>query len=170
MNLKRALAFGIAAVSCASLPAAAVAQEKRCISRAESRAVVAHLMPNLLLSAQKRCAPQLGAGSYLAGNASRLAERLRPLSQQNWPAARTALERQSGTALPANEALLDFGRQAIAEGVANGMDANACRLTDDLLQQLAPLPPQNFANVFALFLEAGLNNSKDAPLRVCEAS
>lgn len=168
MKSFRSLSVALAALACASLPVAAVAQDKRCISRAESQAVVAHLMPSLIASTQKRCAPQIGNGSYLAAQGSALTSRMTPLSRATWPEARRALERQSGTPLPDNEALLNFGRQAIAEGIANGMDANACRMVDTLMEQLAPLPPRNLANVFALFLEAGVNNSKDAPFRVCE--
>lgn len=169
MMFIRSISFVLAAVACAGLPASAMAQDKRCVSRAESQAVVAHLMPSLLGSVQKRCAAQIGTGSYLATRGSALADRLTPLSRAAWPEAKLALERQGGQPLPDNEAILNFGRQAIADGVANGMDANACRFTDQLLTQLAPLPPENLTNVFSLFLEAGINNSKDSPLRVCEA-
>lgn len=166
---KRLLAAGLAAIACLGLPAAAIAQDKRCISRAESQAVVAHLMPNLLTSTAKRCGTSLGATSYLVRDGSRLATKMTPQAQANWPAAKRALERQSGTALPDNPALLDFGRQAIADGVANKMDANGCRMVDQLLEQLAPLPAANLSRVFALFLEAGVNNSKEAAFRICDA-
>ena len=168
MKSKQVLSAGLAALACAALPAAAVAQDQRCISRAESQSVVAHLMPSLLSSAAKRCGPRLGNDAYLARNANALTAKLQPLSQQSWPAAKRALERQSGTALPENETFLELGRLAIAEQVTNKMDAQACTITDQLLEQLAPLPPQNLASVFALFLEAGVNNQKDAAFRICE--
>jgi hypothetical protein len=158
-----------AALACLSLPAAAIAQDQRCVSRAESQAVVAHLMPNLLRSVSQKCAAFAGRDSFLQNGASDLSDRVQPLSRQSWPAAKRALERQGGTALPDNEALLNFGREAIANGVASGLDRNECQMVDSLLEQLAPLPPRNLANVFALFLEAGLNNTKDSPLKVCPA-
>lgn len=167
MKLIRLASIGLTALACASLPAIAVAQDQRCISRSESQAVVAHLMPSLISSAQKRCAPQVGNRSYLSAQGPALVSRMTPLSRETWPDARRALERQSGNPLPDNEALLNFGRQAIADGVANGMDADSCRMVDQLLEQLAPLPPRNLANVFALFLETGVNNSRNSPLRVC---
>lgn len=170
MRLVTRFAASMAALACAALPASAVAQEQRCVTRAESRAVVAHLMPALLTSVQKRCATQLDPASFLNREGQRLARALQPQSQASWPAARRALERQGGNPLPDNEALLNFGRQAIADGVANSLDADRCRLTDELLGQLAPLPAQNLANVFALFLEAGLRENKNSPLKVCEAS
>lgn len=168
MKTLRSLSAALAALACAGLPAAAVAQDKRCISRAESQAVVAHLMPNLLASVSKRCAPLVSGSSFFRTGSTQLASRLTPLSQQSWPEAKRALERQSGNPLPDNETILNFGRQAIADGVANGMDANACQFTDQLLTQLAPLPPQNLTAVFSLFLEAGINNNKESPLKVCE--
>ena len=166
---KRISTAALAVIACLSLPASAIAQDKRCISRTESQAVVAHLMPNLLTSTTKRCGASLGATSYLVRDGSRLATKMTPQAQANWPAAKRALERQSGAALPDNPTLLDFGRQAIADGVANKMDANGCRMVDQLLEQLAPLPAANLSKVFALFLEAGVNNSKEAAFRICES-
>lgn len=160
----------VAALLAFAPPATAIAQERACISRAESQAVVAHLMPNLVTSVNKRCGALLADQTFSAREATRLSERLSPLAQRSWPAARSALERQSGNPLPDNEAILNLGRVAIADGVANGMDANACGVIDQLLIELAPLPAENLANVFALFLEAGMNNDPNSVLRVCENS
>lgn len=168
MSFAKPLATAVAALAVGAMPASAVAQE-RCITRAENRAVVSHLMPNLIDSVSVKCARSLGGGSFLAQNGDMLASDLEPLSRQSWPAAKTALERQSGNPLPDNEAILDFGRKAIADGVANGMNAESCNVVDQLMEQLAPLPPENMANVFALFLEAGLNSNEDSQLKVCEA-
>lgn len=160
--------MAVAAVACASLPASAIAQEQRCVSRAESQAVVAHLMPSLLTSVGNRCTSKLGSRSFLATQAGPLADRMTPLSHRSWPAAKAALERQGGNTLPDNVAILDFGRTAIADGIANGMDRDACEVVDQMLEQLAPLPPENLANVFSLFLESGINNDPKSALRVCE--
>lgn len=151
-----------------ALPGSVIAQERACISRAESQAVVAHLMPNLVTSVNKRCRALLADQTFSAREAARLSERLSPLAQRSWPAARSALERQGGNPLPNNEAILNFGRVAIADGVANGMDENACGVVDQLLVELAPLPAENFANVFALFLETGINADPNSALRVCK--
>lgn len=152
-----------------TLPAAAVAQEARCVSRAESRAVVANLMPALLTSAAERCGPQLGARSYLAANAPRLAQRMAAHGEASWPVARRAIQIIGGYDLPNNPALIELGRQALATGIAGRMDAQACIAVDALAEQLAPLPPENFANVFALFLEMGVNADKKAAIKVCPA-
>lgn len=158
----------LATAACIALPASAVAQDGKCVSRAESQAVVAHLMPTLLESAGKNCAPKLGNSSYIAANGAALSAKLTPLSKKAWPATKAALERQSGDALPDNEMLLDLGRVAIAEGITGKLDADSCGMVDQLMRQLAPLPPENLAKVFALFLETGLNESKNSPIKVCQ--
>ncbi len=149
-----------AGAACFAMPMSAIAQDTKCVSRAESQAVVAHLMPTLLESVGKNCAPKLNGTSYLTNAGRALPQKFTALSRQSWPTTKIALERQGGTKLPDNEALLDLGRVAIAEGIATKMDAKACGVVDQLAEQLAPLPPQNFANVFALFLETGLNESE----------
>ena len=146
-------------------PSLAHAQD-RCISRADSQAVVAYLMPDLVDRAAKRCAPLLGQ-SYLGDRGGALAERMSPLSRAAWPDARRALERQSGTSLPDGGILVDIGRAAIADGITQELDRESCEVLDQMLIHLEPLPPENLANVFALFLEAGMNNDPDAALRVC---
>ncbi len=167
MKMNRWAAPALAMLAIAAMPATALAQQK-CMSRAESRAVVAHLMPDLVASAATRCG-RSGSAPYLAANGTRLAERMTPLSRRNAPAAIRALEKQSGTKLPDNELILRLGRAAIADGVTREMDADACTMVDRLLEQLAPLPPENLANVFALFLEAGATNAKKSPITICEA-
>ena len=153
----------LAAPLALAVPAAA----QNCISRAESQAVVAHLLPDLIESVEDRCVPLLGRGTFLELEGERLADSARPLSSRAWPAARQALERQSGSRLPDEGFILDIGRRAITDGIADGMDGEACRVTDELLAQLSPLPPENLANVFALFLEQGLNGDPNGALRVC---
>lgn len=161
--------FVFAGLAAFALPAAAVAQEARCVSRAESRAVVANLMPALLTSAAQRCGPQLGGASYLAANAPRLAQRLAPHGERSWPLARAAIEKLGGNPLPDNPALIELGRQALATGITGKLDAKACGAVDGLAEQLAPLPPENFANVFALFLEMGVNADRKSAIKVCPA-
>lgn len=157
------------AVAAIAVPSSAVAQEQRCIAREDSQAVVANLLPSLLSSAATKCGPQI-QGSYLASNAGALSQRLTPLAKQNWPQARTTLEYVMNTSFPDNAEILQFGRQALADGITKDLDRNACEAVDRLTEQLAPLPPENFANVFALFLEMGLNGNQESDLKICSAT
>ncbi len=159
----------VALAAAIALPTAAIAQKAQCVSREESRAVVANLMPTLIASTARKCASQLGADSYLAANGERLGRSLTPHAEAAWPEARATIARLGGNILPDNPALVDLGRIALAEGIAGRLDASTCGLVDTLTRELAPLPPENFANVFALFLEAGLNEEPNATLKVCPA-
>ncbi|MGB3737932.1 MAG: hypothetical protein WA948_01110 [Pontixanthobacter sp.] len=165
--MKRFAIF-LAGISAAALPASAIAQDRQCVSRAESQAVVAHLMPTLLTTLEKNCARKIGKDTYLSRNVTKLAANAKPASQRAWPMTRAVFERQGGDKLPDNETLLEFGRMAIAEGITGRLKADECNTVSTLIEQLAPLPPQNFNNVFALFLEVGMNETKDSPIRVCK--
>lgn len=161
------LALSLAALA---LPSAAIAQQARCIPQDESRAVVAYLLPDIIDSAAMRCATQLRGSTYLGSQSGRLVADLRPLATQSWPQAKVALEDHViGSELPDNPAILEMGRKAIADGVTGQLDPQACSTVDRLVAEIAPLPPENFANVFALFLELGLNSDKDGQLKICPA-
>jgi len=160
------LALGLAAFA---LPASATAQSAQCIPQAQSRAVVANLLPEMIRSTATACGPQLPRDSYLRANANALASSLTPLAEDSWPEARGGFEAIIGSELPDSPELIAFGRKAIADGVAQELDGDACSTVDRLVAEIAPLPPENFANVFALFLELGANNSEDSPLTICPA-
>ncbi|RDC60549.1 hypothetical protein HME9302_01760 [Alteripontixanthobacter maritimus] len=167
--MKNYFALSAAALATFAMPASAIAQQADCVSRAESRAVTANLLPPLLKSTAKRCTPKLGNGSYLATNADRLADRLTPIADRNLPATVSAIERIGGNPLPNNPALIEFGRAAIADGITKEFSTETCDVVDRLTRELAPLPPENFVNVFALFLQAGIDGSEQSPLKVCKA-
>ncbi|MGB3710829.1 MAG: hypothetical protein WA985_03990 [Erythrobacter sp.] len=161
------LALSLAALA---LPSAAIAQEARCIPREEGRAVVATLLPDLIASTAARCGPSLERGAYLPARSAQLAARLQPQARAAWPEAKGTFEVILGGSLPDNPALLEFGRKTLAEGMVQQLDTKTCSMVDRLVQEIAPLPPENFANVFALFLEVGLEEAQDTPFRICEAS
>ncbi len=166
----RSMKIAPIALSLASLalPAAAIAQETRCIPQGESRAVVANLLPDIIESAAARCSTQLGGVTYLGSQSGQLVADLRPLARQSWPQAKVTLEEHViGSELPDNPMVLELGRKAIAEGVTSELDAEMCSSVDRLVAEIAPLPPENFANVFALFLELGLNASEESTIRIC---
>lgn len=162
------ITHSLLALAAVALPSSAIAQEQRCVPREDSQAVVANLLPALLNSAARKCSPHIGGG-YLASNADALAQRLTPQAQRSWPQAKGTLEYVMQTELPDNDVVLEFGRQALAEGITKDLDRNACNALDRLTEQIAPLPPDNFANVFSLFLEMGIDRNEDSDLKICPA-
>ena len=155
-----------AALTLATMPGMAAAQTGQCLTSAEGQAVIGTLMPDLVTAMGKRCAA-FDARGYLARNAPALSVKFQAHSRASWPAARTALERM-GMGLPDNEAMVAVGRTVIATTIANEMKAPECDTVSRLTQQLEPLPPANFANVVALFVEAGARTQKNSQLKFCE--
>ncbi|MGB7406665.1 MAG: hypothetical protein WA906_13330 [Pacificimonas sp.] len=163
----------IMAATVAALPGAAVAQSeaagRSCVSPEESRAVVANLLPDILKQSAISCRAQIGEDNWLTRDGASFAMDLEPLADRAWPDAKRALERIAGNPLPDDPAMLAIGRSVIAAGIATNLDAGACDTVSRLTAELAPLPPANFAGVFALFLELGIAENADVPFRVCRA-
>ena len=132
--------------------------------------MVANLLPAILVETGKRCSPLIGRDAFLSQQGSRLASRLQPLADSSWPTAKLVLERIGRNPLPDNDAILNAGRTVIASGIAGGMNEDACDSVSRLTGELATLPPENFAIVFALFLEFGIAANGDVPFKVCRTS
>ena len=171
MSMSKPVAVALAFLA---LPGVAFAQtERRCISPDENEAVTGYIMPALVTELGKKCAPQLGAGSWLGANGAELQRRLQPVADGAWPQARLAAERVGGNPIPGEGTAGEVARAALAPvaaaGIAAGFDANGCRLADRLLGELAPLPPENLVGVMALFLELGIAENPEVPFMVCRA-
>ena len=157
-----------AALALAALPGVAMAQTDQCLTSAEGQAVIGNLMPDLVTALGKRCA-SFDSTSYIVRKAGTLSVRFMPHANASWPAARSALIRMSGNNLPDNETMLALGRTLISTTIANEMKAPECSTVSRLTQQLEPLPPANFANVVALFVEAGARTQKNSQLKFCDS-
>ena len=164
----------IAAATCLlaiSSTAVAQTQARPCISAAENEAVVAYVMPDLIGAIENRCGRVLPADAFLGTGSAALQKRLQPQSDRAWPRARKAAQRITGTPMPVEGPLANIAKSALAPAaalsIAQGFDAERCRIADRLLAELAPLPPENLARVMALFLELGSATSEDVPFRVC---
>lgn len=144
-----------------------------CISERQSEALVAYVLPTLIPAMAVRCLPQLGAQSYLARNAQRLAARFGPGSVAAWPEARGAVERVARIRIPADGIEATLAQGALGAGVsatiAAAFDGANCSAVDRLMADLEPLPPANFASAMALFLELGIARNERIPFRVCAA-
>ena len=165
-----------AAAAClfaASTTAVAQSDTRPCLTRAENEAVVAYVLPELIGALENRCASTLTARAFLGTRSAALRAKLEPQAQKAWPRARNAAQRVVGSNLPVDGPFEGVAKKALAPALANVMaqnfDAERCRIADRLLAELAPLPPENLAGAMALFLEIGLAERDDAPVRVCPA-
>lgn len=157
-----------AALALTATPAMASAQSmNQCMTSTEGQAVVGNLMPSLMTAIGERCA-KFDRGSYIVRNSAQLSRGFQAHANASWPAARAALNRVGDDPLPDNELLLSAGRTLIAASVAAEMQASECDTISRLTEQLAPLPRANFANVVALFVEAGAKREKNSQLKFCD--
>ena len=160
-----------------ALPAAATAQTadtRPCITPAQNEAVTAYVMPALATEMARKCAPTLGSDAYLVTNAQRLAQKWQAGADRAWPTARTVVTKLAGIPLAPGSGGDGFAKMvlapALAGKIAYEMDAQACAVTDRLLQQIEPLPAKNLASVLALMLEVGAGQQAQVPYRVCRAA
>ena len=157
-----------------AFPAAATAQtasSRPCITPDQNEAVTAYVMPSLAIEMARKCAPVIGANAYLVTNAPRLSQKWQAGADRAWPTARTVVTKLAGIPLAPGSGGDGFAKMvlapALAGKIAYEMDAQACAVTDRLLQQLEPLPAKNLASVLALMLEVGAGQQAEIPYRVC---
>ena len=164
----------LACLLAASTTAAAQTPARPCISPAENEALVAYVMPDLIGALENRCGRVLPADAFLGTQSGALKGKLQPQSDRAWPKARKAAQRITGTPMPVEGPLANIAKKALAPtaalSIAQGFDAERCRIADRLLAELAPLPPENLARVMALFLEVGSAERDEVPFRVCPAN
>ena len=164
----------LAAATCllaASTTAIAQTQSRPCITPAENEAVVAYVMPDLIGALETRCARALPADAFLGKRSAALKKKLEPASHRAWPRAKKPVQGFVGLNTPISGPFESVARSALAPAaatmIAQGFDAEQCRIADRLLAELAPLPPENLTRVMALFLELGSMQSDKVPFRVC---
>ncbi len=168
----------IAAACCllaSATTAAAQTDTRPCISSAENEALVAYVMPELVGALGSRCVKVLPANAFLVGKRSdALQQRLKPQAEKAWPRAKKVTTRFVGFGLPVDGPFEEVAKAAMARSaatlIAQGFDAEQCRIADRLLTELAPLPPENLARVMALFLEVGSGANDRVPFQVCAAN
>ena len=157
-----------------ALPAAAMAQSadsRPCITPEQNEAVTAYVMPSLATEMARKCAPSLGQGSYLVSNAQRLSQKWQAGADRAWPTARNVVTKLAGIPLAPGSSGDGFAKMVLAPALAGKiafeLDAQACAVTDRLLQQLEPFPAKNLASALATLLEVGAANQSQIPYRVC---
>jgi len=80
--------------------------------------------------------------------------------------ARVALGKISGMAAEdiaklSNETVRNLLAVGVQQAIGKGIGANDCRIIDQVLEQLEPLPPENMANLLAIAMVEG-NRAKQA--------
>ena len=156
-----------------SLAAPAVAAEKsECVTEAESAAIFASLMPDLIGGLRDKCAAHLPANAYLRQNGDSLIARYKAHADQRWPAAKLAFGRMTGDAEMAAKLPDEYFRpmlgSMIGSELVKDVKTGDCGGANRIVESLAPLPPENVAGMIGAILGlAGKDGDKGA-FQICK--
>jgi hypothetical protein len=180
--MRRPLAF--AAALLAAVPGIASAAEPPCLTPTEFTAIAGYSMPSIINGTAQRCAATLAPSAYLRTSGKNLAERYAGQKAKYWPGAKAALLKlSSGSDSSISKTFRDMpdsSLQPIADGMVEGMISqqiplNRCATIDRLVGLLAPLPPENTAELIALAVglgaktDANSNRAKLGKLSICQS-
>ena len=145
-------------------PAMAQAAEPPCLTAGEFTALANYSMPSIISGTSQRCAATLAPDAYLRKNGSDLATRYARQKPGNWPGAKSAFLKLSSTAGSDAGTLMrdmpDSSLQPMLDAMMEGMVAQQiplerCGAIDKAVRLLAPLPPENSAELIALAVGLG---------------
>lgn len=160
----------LAATVLALTPVAASAAEPPCLTAPEFSALSSYALPSVITGTAERCAATLPANAWLKRNGSQLAARYGAGKAAAWPAAKAAFFKFSaGSANPDATNMLrslpDTSLQPMLDALIAGMvgqqvPTERCGAINRLVQLLAPLPPENTAELIALAAGLGAKSGR----------
>lgn len=170
-----------AAAFLAIAPGMAQAAEPPCITSGEFSSLASFALPSALGGATKRCSTVLGPSSYMRSSGAQLIERYAVGKQQAWPEARAAFIKLSSSSddrasnilkdLP-DKNLQDMLNLMLEGMVSQEIPPEKCDTIDQFVRLLAPLPPENMAELIGLTVGlVGNNKSGDgmaSKINICQ--
>lgn len=174
-----------AAMAITALPgmamAAQAAPEPPCLSAGEFTSLASYALPSVISGTTARCSTALPADAWLRRNGTQLAARYAASKTDSWPGAKAAFlklgagstNKEAGDLMAS---LPDQTLQPLVDGMIEGMinqklPAERCGTIDRLVRLLAPLPPENTAELIALAVGLGsrTGGGRMGPIAVCKA-
>jgi hypothetical protein len=176
----------VAACALFALPGQAIAAQAAatpCLTSGEVRALATFAMPSVLTGVIDNCSRQLGANAFMTSQGRGLVAAYAAGKDAAWPQARKAFFRlaQSGKGgekdtMGAMASMPDSALQPFVEGMIGGLigaklKPAQCGTADRLMRLLAPLPPQNTAELLSTILELADADGKAKPggLAICKS-
>lgn len=159
-----------ATMALAAMPGIAAAAEPPCLTPAEFTSLAGYALPSIITGTSERCAAALPPTSFLRSNGASLADRYAARKPAQWPGAKAAFLKLSGgtnkEAADLIRNLPDPTLQQMFDALMQGMigqqiPTERCGTIDSLVRLLAPLPPENTAELIAL--AAGLGSKAGQP-------
>lgn len=160
----------IAALVLALTPVAAQAAAPPCLTPSEFTALSSYALPSIITGTTERCAATLPADAWLRRNGSQLATRYAAGKPAAWPSAKAAFFKIGGASANADatnllKTLPDSSLQPMVDALISGMvgqqlPPDRCGAINRLVQLLAPLPPENTAELIALAAGLGARSGR----------
>ncbi|MFT4026535.1 MAG: hypothetical protein QM676_07015 [Novosphingobium sp.] len=148
-------------IGLAMVPGLAQAVEPPCLTAREFTDLSTYALPSIITGTAEKCAASLGPDAFLKRSGSALASRYAAGRPAAWPGAKAAFLKLSGReAADLFKNLPDDKLQPLANTLVEGLIAQQipserCRTIDTAVRLLAPLPPQNTAELIALAVGLG---------------
>ncbi|WP_295526872.1 hypothetical protein [Novosphingobium sp. Chol11] len=139
----------------------ALAQDAACLSEQEVVSLVSFALPTVMESTIKTCRPQLSPQGYFGGQGPALVARFAAGKPANWPGAKAAFlklgaskdaETRDVIAKLPDSALQPFAEGLVAQLVASKIKPDRCKAIERGVSLIAPLPPQNTAELIAFVI------------------
>lgn len=172
--------LNLLAVILIAAPGVAQAAEPPCLTAREFTDLSSYSLPSIITGTTERCSAALGPEAFLKRSGNALASRYAAAKPAAWPGAKAAFIKLSGGAnsdaanlfrnLPDDK--LQPMVDTLVEGlIAQQVPAERCRTIDAAVRLLAPLPPQNTAELIALAVGLGSRSGggKVGKLNLCPA-
>lgn len=169
----------IAAAALVAMCHAHTAFAQQCITEGEMTGLAAFALPSVMTGTMRTCRPHLSADGFFATEGDKLIGRYATGRAGSWPAAKAALLKLGGkqgemdetiARLP-DEALQPFAEAMVTEMVGSGIKPDQCVAIERAARLLAPLPPQNTAELvtFMIATVAKPKPGRKADIPICPA-
>ena len=154
----------IAAAILAAAPGMAQAADNQCLTPAEFTALATYALPSVISGTTQRCGTALAPDAYLRRNGQQLAASYAARKASAWPGAKAAFLKISTSSNADANTLIrgmpDASLQQMLDAAMAGMvgqrlPVERCTTVDNVVRLLAPLPPQNTAELIALAVGLG---------------
>ena len=162
-------------------PGVANAAQPPCLTPNEFTSLATYSLPSIITGTSQRCAATLPQDAFLKRNGAELATRYAARKPAAWPGAKAAfIKLGAGTGnAEANDLLRtlpDPTLQQLVDGMVQGLvgqrlPASRCGSVDRLVSLLAPLPPENTAELIGLAVGLGARagETKVGNIALCAA-
>lgn len=146
----------LALVACQ--PSVVAAMQPACMTPKQASALAAHALPSVITGTTKRCSATLTDSAFLKANGEDLAKRYATRKNDNWPDAKAAFLVMSSGKGDANKVftqLPDDSLREMLDVILEGMvvqeiPVEDCGKIDKFVRLIAPLPPENTAELIVL--------------------